>query len=223
MQDGRRRYIDKRIMFTGIVEEIGNVRSIRRGARSFTLEIDALAVMDGTKVGDSISTNGVCLTVTSVTGRGFTADVMPETVSRTALRQLQSGSAVNLERALTLSSRLGGHVVSGHIDGTGTVADIRRDDNAVWMTIRCDSSLLRYVVAKGSVAVQGISLTVARVDTDGFAISLIPHTQNMTTLHAAHVGDEVNIETDVMAKYIERLAGIDNQRDKTLLAKLKEL
>ena len=202
-------------MFTGIIEEVGHVKSLHRGAKSFTLEVEAEKVLEGTLVGDSIATNGVCLTVTSLTGHGFTADVMPETVSRTALGELVSGSPVNLERALSLQTRLGGHIVSGHIDGTGRIADRRQDDTALWLTIECDSKLLRYIIEKGSVTLQGVSLTVARVDERSFAVSLIPHTQAATTLHQAKVGDLVNIENDIIAKYVEKLLGKapDNGRD----------
>lgn len=210
-------------MFTGIIEEIGRIGSIRRGVKSFTLTVDATEIMSDVKVGDSISTNGVCLTVTSLTSSGFTADVMPETVNRTALSQLKAGSEVNLERALTLNSRLGGHIVSGHIDGTGIIADIRRDDNAVWITISCGSSMLRYIINKGSIALQGVSLTVAEVFSDRFSVSLIPHTQKVTTLHSARIGDMVNLETDVMAKYAERLLGIQQRRDDSLIDKLRQL
>ena len=194
-------------MFTGIIEEIGHVKSLARGAKSFTLEVEADLVMEGTQVGDSIATNGVCLTVTSLTGHGFTADVMPETVQRTALGELKPGSAVNLERALSLQTRLGGHIVSGHIDGTGRISDRRQDDNALWLTVECDSRLLRYIIEKGSITIQGVSLTVARVDDKSFAVSLIPHTQAATTLHSARVGDLVNLENDIIAKYVEKLLG----------------
>lgn len=210
-------------MFTGIIEEIGRIGSIRRGVKSFTLIVDATEIMPDVKVGDSISTNGVCLTVTSLTPSGFTADVMPETVNRTALSQLKAGSEVNLERALTLNSRLGGHIVSGHIDGTGIIVDIRRDDNAVWITISCGSSMLRYIINKGSIAIQGVSLTVAEVFSDRFSVSLIPHTQKVTTLHSVRIGDMVNLETDVMAKYAERLLGIQQRRDDSLIDKLRQL
>ena len=210
-------------MFTGIIEELGHIRSISRGARSFTLAVDATEIMSDVNIGDSIATNGVCLTVTSITPDGFTADVMPETVNRTALSQLQVGSEVNLERALTLSGRLGGHIVSGHVDGTGHISAIRRDDNAVWITINCDSKLLRYIAEKGSITIQGISLTVAQVFPDGFSVSLIPHTQKMTTLHSARRGDLVNLETDVIAKYTERLLGIDTQKNESLTEKLRLL
>ena len=207
-------------MFTGIIEEVGHVKSLHRGAKSFTLEIEAEKVLEGTLVGDSIATNGVCLTVTSLTGHGFTADVMPETVSRTALGELVSGSPVNLERALSLQTRLGGHIVSGHIDGTGRIAGRRQDDTALWLTIECDSKLLRYIIEKGSVTLQGVSLTVARVDARSFAVSLIPHTQAATTLHQAKVGDLVNIENDIIAKYVEKLLGKAPDNGSDLLDKM---
>ena len=209
-------------MFTGIIEEVGHVKSLHRGAKSFTLEVEAEKVLEGTLVGDSIATNGVCLTVTSLTGHGFTADVMPETVSRTALGELVSGSPVNLERALSLQTRLGGHFVSGHIDGTGRIADRRQDDTALWLTIECDSKLLRYIIEKGSVTLQGVSLTVARVDERSFAISLIPHTQAATTLHQAKVGDLVNIENDIIAKYVEKLLGKGPDNGSDLLDKMEK-
>lgn len=207
-------------MFTGIIEEVGHVKSLHRGAKSFTLEVEAEKVLEGTLVGDSIATNGVCLTVTSLTSHGFTADVMPETVSRTALGELVSGSPVNLERALSLQTRLGGHIVSGHIDGTGRIADRRQDDTALWLTIECDSKLLRYIIEKGSVTLQGVSLTVARVDARSFAVSLIPHTQAATTLHQAKVGDLVNIENDIIAKYVEKLLGKAPDNGSDLLDKM---
>ena len=207
-------------MFTGIIEEVGHVKSLHRGAKSFTLEVEAEKVLEGTLVGDSIATNGVCLTVTSLSGHGFTADVMPETVSRTALGELVSGSPVNLERALSLQTRLGGHIVSGHIDGTGRIADRRQDDTALWLTIECDSKLLRYIIEKGSVTLQGVSLTVARVDARSFAVSLIPHTQAATTLHQAKVGDLVNIENDIIAKYVEKLLGKGPDNGSDLLDKM---
>ncbi|MDD6786935.1 MAG: riboflavin synthase [Bacteroidales bacterium] len=209
-------------MFTGIIEEVGHVKSLHRGAKSFTLEVEAEKVLEGTLVGDSIATNGVCLTVTSLTGHGFTADVMPETVSRTALGELVSGSPVNLERALSLQTRLGGHIVSGHIDGTGRIADRRQDDTALWLTIECDSKLLRYIIEKGSVTLQGVSLTVARVDARSFAVSLIPHTQAATTLHQAKVGDLVNIENDIIAKYVEKLLGKGPDNGSDLLDKMEK-
>ena len=208
-------------MFTGIIEEVGRVKTLRRGAKSFTLEVEASLVMEGTQVGDSIATNGVCLTVTSLTGHGFTADVMPETVERTALGELKAGSPVNLERALSLQTRLGGHIVSGHIDGTGRISHIGHDDNALWLTVECDSRLLRYIIEKGSITIQGVSLTVARVDDRSFAVSLIPHTQSATTLHSARIGDRVNLENDIIVKYVEKLLGKAPAED-GLLEKLRQ-
>lgn len=186
------------------------MKSIVRGTKSFSLQIEAAKVMEGTQVGDSIATNGVCLTVTSMTSTGFTADVMPETVNRTSLSSLKVGSEVNLERALTLQSRLGGHIVSGHVDGTGKIIRRTADDNAVWLWIECGQSLMRYIIEKGSITIQGVSLTVAKVSDSqngngSFAVSLIPHTQGATTLHASMVGDVVNLENDVIAKYVEKL------------------
>jgi len=205
-------------MFTGIIEEVGHVKALHRGAKSFTLEVEASLVVQDTKVGDSIATNGVCLTVTTLGDHTFTADVMPETVERTALGRLKPGSPVNLERALSLQSRLGGHIVSGHIDGTGRIAACRQDDTALWLTVECDSKLLRYIIEKGSVTVEGVSLTVARVDEHSFSVSLIPHTQLVTTLHCLRIGDLVNLENDIIAKYVEKLLG--KTPDDTLLAKL---
>lgn len=192
-------------MFTGIIEEIGHVKAVRRGTKSVTLDIEASLVMQGTMVGDSIATNGVCLTVTSITATGFTADVMPETVHRTSLASLKPGSEVNLERALTLQSRLGGHIVQGHVDGTATICRRTKDDNAVWLWIDCTPNLMKYIIEKGSITIQGVSLTVAKVEGMTFAVSLIPHTQGATTLHNAKVGDTVNIENDVVAKYVEKM------------------
>lgn len=200
-------------MFTGIIEEIGKVKSIRRGAKSVTLEIEASKVFGGTEIGDSIATNGVCLTVTSIsshsprTGNTVTGtfDVMPETVSRTSLASLKPGSMVNLERALTLQTRLGGHMVSGHVDGTGRIVRREQDDNALWLWVETTPQIMHYIIEKGSIAVQGISLTVAKVEPACFAVSLIPHTQQATTLHSAKVGDTVNLENDIIAKYVEKL------------------
>ena len=203
-------------MFTGIIEEIGTVKSITRGAKSFTLEVEAKTVLEDTLVGDSIATNGVCLTVTRMSDGAFCADVMPETVSRTSLSQLQKGSKVNLERALTLQKRLGGHIVSGHVDGTGRISRMYNDDNALWVWIDCDASIMKYIVEKGSITIQGISLTVAKVQTDSFAVSLIPHTQEATTLHSAKVGDIINLENDVIAKYVERLMSASDDTEQKI-------
>ena len=182
-------------MFTGIVEEMGTVKAIRKGPHSAVVEIQAPVVLEDLHIGDSIAVNGVCLT----------ADVMHETLNRSALALLRPGSRVNLERALAAGGRFGGHIVAGHVDGVGTVQRITRDDNAVWYTIAAGPEILRYVVEKGSIAIDGISLTVARVDGQSFAISAIPHTVSVTTLAHRRVGDPVNLETDVLGKYVEKL------------------
>ena len=192
-------------MFTGIVEEMGVIRSIRRGAHSAVLSIGAEAVLSDLKTGDSVAVNGVCLTATAVEGRGFTADVMHETLLRSSLGALGPGSPVNLERAMAAGGRFGGHIVSGHIDGTGTITERRRDDNAVWYTVTAAPSLLRYIVEKGSVAIDGISLTVASVEAGRFSVSVIPHTASVTVLGRKGPGDIVNLETDIIGKYVEKL------------------
>ena len=192
-------------MFTGIVEELGTIRSIRRGAASAVLSIGAEAVLSDLRIGDSVAVNGVCLTATGVDGSGFTADVMHETLQRSSLGALGPGSRVNLERAMAADGRFGGHIVSGHIDGTGTITARRQDDNAVWYTVSASPALLRYIVEKGSVAIDGISLTVASVEADRFSVSVIPHTAAMTLLGAKGPGDVVNLETDIIGKYVERL------------------
>ncbi len=192
-------------MFTGIVEEMGVIRSIRRGARSAVLSIGAETVLSDLKLGDSVAVNGVCLTATSVDGGGFTADVMHETLRRSSLGALIPGSPVNLERAMAADGRFGGHIVSGHIDGTGTITARRRDDNAVWYTVAASPSLLRYIVEKGSIAMDGISLTVAGVTERDFSVSVIPHTAAVTILGGKGPGDVVNLETDIIGKYVEKL------------------
>ena len=192
-------------MFTGIIEELGTIRSIRRGAASAVLSIGAEAVLSDLRIGDSVAVNGVCLTATGVDGSGFTADVMHETLQRSSLGALGPGSRVNLERAIAADGRFGGHIVSGHIDGTGTIAERRRDDNAVWYTVSAPPALLRYIVEKGSIAIDGISLTVASVEADRFSVSVIPHTAAVTLLGAKGPGDVVNLETDIIGKYVERL------------------
>ncbi|MBR7040015.1 MAG: riboflavin synthase [Oscillospiraceae bacterium] len=194
-------------MFTGIIEEIGTVAEIRRGAASCVLTIRAKKVLEDVHIGDSIAVNGVCLTVCRTDGSTFAADVMPETMRRTTLGTLVPGSRVDLERAMAADGRFGGHIVSGHIDGTGTVRSLTREDNAVWVTIHADAALLRYIVVKGSIAIDGISLTVARVTADSFAVSVIPHTAGETILLEHRPGDRVNLECDIVAKYVERLMG----------------
>lgn len=191
-------------MFTGIIEEIGRLKGVR-GGRSVVLEIEASKVLEGTKVGDSIATNGVCLTVTSLQSTGFTADVMPETMQRSNLGGLKPGDRVNLERALCLNSRLGGHLVAGHIDGTGRITGRVQDENAVWITVQAPSDILRYMIEKGSVTIDGVSLTIAYADEAAFRVSVIPHTQEETTLVGKRIGEVVNLENDMIAKYVEKL------------------
>ena len=192
-------------MFTGIVEEMGTLRSIRRGAHSAVLSIGAETVLSDLKIGDSVAVNGVCLTATTVDAGGFTADVMHETLNRSSLGALVPGSPVNLERAMAANGRFGGHMVAGHIDGTGTITARRQDDNAVWYTVSAAPSLLRYIVEKGSIAIDGISLTVASVEADRFSVSVIPHTAAVTVLGRKRPGDTVNLETDIIGKYVEKL------------------
>ena len=169
-------------MFTGIIEEIGKVIRVQRTAGSSFIEIQAEKVLTDAHIGDSIAVNGVCLTVTDMTNDTFRADVMNETLSRSSLDSLVSGSMVNLERAMAANGRFGGHIVSGHIDGTGIITDVKNDGIAVWCTISAEDSLLRYIVEKGSIAIDGISLTVAKVTNSTFSVSIIPHTASETTL-----------------------------------------
>lgn len=192
-------------MFTGIVEELGTVRSVSGGGQSAVLTIEASKVLEGSKIGDSIAVNGVCLTVTSMTSRQFCADVMAETLRRSSLGALKRGSRVNLERALAADGRFGGHIVSGHIDGVGTIASMTPEGNAVWVEIRTPERLLKYIVEKGSIAIDGISLTVAKVTDTGFSVSVIPHTGSETTLLQKKTGAVVNLENDIIGKYVERL------------------
>ena len=193
------------IMFTGIVEEVGTIARIQRGQRSCVLTVNCSLVLEGTAVGDSIAVNGVCLTVVSLSGRAFSADIMAETMNRSGLGQLAPGSRVNLERAMPADGRFGGHIVSGHIDGTGTIRAVTQDDIAVWYTVEAAPSILRYVVEKGSIAMDGISLTVAGVDADSFRVSVIPHTQAVTALRGKGPGDRLNLECDLIGKYVEKL------------------
>jgi riboflavin synthase len=195
-------------MFTGLVEELGRVKGIVRGARSVRLTVAAKAIMGDGKLGDSIAVNGTCLTVVDFGDNWFTADVMPETVERTALAGLRNGDTVNLERTLRVGDRLGGHIVSGHIDGVGVIRAKETNDNAVVVRIGAPPTVMRYIVEKGSVAIDGISLTVVAVGPDWFTVSLIPHTAAVTTLGIKGVGEPVNLEADVIGKYVEKLLGL---------------
>ena len=200
-------------MFTGIIEEVGTIKQIARGQHSAVLTIQAQTVLEGTKLGDSIAVNGICLTVTRLLEDAFTADVMHETLNRSSLSRLTVGDAVNLERAMAANGRFGGHIVAGHVDGVGTISNIRRDDTAVWYTVQAAPAILRYVVEKGSITIDGISLTVAAVERDNFSVSVIPHTAAETTLSGKKIGDAVNLENDMVGKYIEKFvqtkSGID--------------
>jgi riboflavin synthase len=192
-------------MFTGLVEETGVVRSVRRTGRSLQLTIGAKRVLEGCRIGDSIAVNGVCLTVTALQGDGFTADVMPETYARTNLSETPVGAPVNLERTMALGDRFGGHIVQGHVDGTGVIRSLVPDEIAVVATIEAPPEILRYVVPKGSIAVDGISLTVVDLADDRFRVSLIPHTFSTTAISRKRPGDRVNLEVDILAKYVERM------------------
>jgi len=196
-------------MFTGIIEEIGVVDKIQKGARSAQIFVKGKVVLEDLKLGDSISVNGVCLTVTRFDQMGFAADIMHETLNRSSLGRLYSGSQVNLERAMAANGRFGGHMVSGHIDGVGVIRSIVKDDNAYWFKIRTTPGILRYIVEKGSIAIEGISLTVARVTKDDFSVSIIPHTMERTTLKNKKVGDTLNLENDCIGKYVEKLLNVD--------------
>ena len=188
-------------MFTGIIEETGTLKSLNGGR----IEITCTKVLSDVKIGDSICTNGICLTVTDFAENFFAADVMPETLRRTSLEELNIGGAVNLERAMKLTDRFGGHIVSGHIDGTGKITNIRTDGNAIFINIAAENFLLKQIAAKGSVALDGISLTVVDAGANDFSVSMIPHTRAVTNFKFKRVGSVVNIETDVLAKYVERL------------------
>ena len=192
-------------MFTGIIEEIGTVRRVTPGQSHGSIDIGARLVLEGTKVGDSIAVNGVCLTVTSLRGDGFTADIMPETLRRSNLGTLRDGDPVDLERAMAADGRFGGHIVSGHIDGVGTITGQRREGIATWVTISAPPEILKYIVEKGSIAIDGISLTVAAVTAQDFSVSLIPHTGTQTILLKKGCGCQVNLENDIVGKYVERL------------------
>ena len=201
-------------MFTGIIEEVGEIKSIQKGAKSARLTIKGVVVTKNSHIGDSIAVNGVCLTATTIEGDLFTADVMAETMRRSALGRLAAGSKVNLERAMPADGRFGGHIVSGHIDGTGTIRSMKKEENAVWVEVEASQQLLRYIIEKGSIAIDGISLTVAYVDDTSFKVSIIPHTGSATTLLDKRVGDVVNLENDVIGKYVEKLLHTTEEKTK---------
>lgn len=191
-------------MFTGLVEEIGIVDRVLKGTNSAQITIKAKKILKEIKLGDSVSTNGVCLTVVDFKKDSFTVDVMPETMRSSNLKGIKSGNKVNLERALKLGDRLGGHMVSGHIDGTGVIKALVEEENATWVTIETSLNILKYVIKKGSIAVDGTSLTVANVDDKILKVSIIPLTKEETTLLSKKIGDVVNLECDMVGKYIEK-------------------
>lgn len=196
-------------MFTGLVEEVGTVTGIKKGARSAQLTIAADKTLAGTKLGDSIAVNGVCLTVVAYTSQTLTVDVMDETLQKTTLGKLVKGARVNLERALAVGDRFGGHFVSGHVDGVGKILDRRWVDIASVVTISAPADLMHFIIEKGSIAVDGVSLTTIQVSSESFSVSLIPHTREQTTLGEKVPGDEVNLETDILGKYVwKMLAGL---------------
>ncbi|MDP4145995.1 MAG: riboflavin synthase [Bacillota bacterium] len=203
-------------MFTGLVEEIGQIKGMHKASNSMRLTISASNILKSVKLGDSIAVNGVCLTVTSFSSSEFTVDVMPETIRMSSLKELGVGSKVNLERAMALGDRFGGHIVSGHIDGTGTIEKIQEEEIAIWFTIKLPKELSRYIIHKGSIAVDGISLTCAEVGEDYFKVSIIPHTKDKTILSSKKAGDTVNLECDVIGKYVEKLFRKEEKKSNSL-------
>lgn len=210
-------------MFTGLIEEVGTMLSASNGEKSMKLTIKAKKVLEDIKLGDSISTNGVCLTVSSFDRNSFTVDVMPETMRKTNLGKLKKGSPVNLERALMVSDRLGGHIVSGHIDGTGTIREYKDEDIATWLTVETNIEIIKYIIPRGSIAIDGTSLTVADTSDNSFRVSLIPVTKEETVLLKKKVGDEVNLECDIVGKYIEKFMTFNENIKKTSAIDMKFL
>ena len=191
-------------MFTGLVEELGKIKDFKKSGESMVLTIEAKEILRETAVGDSIAVNGVCLTVTSFSQSAFTVDVMPETMRKTSLRDVKTGSSVNLERAMTPNRRFGGHFVSGHVDGIATLIERKPLDNAIYLTFKTEEDLLNYMLPKGSIAIDGISLTLVEVKNETFSVSIIPHTLQQTNLGTKRIGEIVNIEADMIGKYVEK-------------------
>lgn len=209
-------------MFTGLVEEVGALRALRSGAGNATLDVAARMVLDRLAVGDSVLTDGVCLTVTAVRADGFAADVMPETVRRTTLCERRPGDRLNLERALTLQAPLGGHLVSGHVDGVGVVERVAPEGNALVVDVDAPEAVARFAVPQGSIALDGVSLTVVAVDGNVLRVSLIPHTAATTTLSKLARGTRVNLEADLIAKYVQAFVGRRKPPDGLTWEKLAE-
>ena len=203
-------------MFTGLIEELGKVQSLTGSGESYRLTVGAKKVLQDLAIGDSVAVNGACLTVVAKTDNAFTVDVMPETVRHTVIGALHVGEGVNLERTLRFGDWLEGHLVAGHVEGVGRILHRQEDGNAVVFRIGCEKSLTYYIIEKGSVAVDGISLTVTAVEENSFSVSVIPHTAAVTTLGFKRVGDKVNVETDLIGKYIEKFVGKEDQFWKSL-------
>lgn len=208
-------------MFTGLVEELGKIKAITHGAKSVRITVLASTVLSDVQLGDSIAVNGTCLTVVEFSTTWFTADVMPETVKSTVLATLKIGDTVNLERTLRVGDRFGGHIVSGHIDGVGTISAKELNDIAMIVTIKAGSEVMKYIVKKGSIAIDGISLTVVEYDQDWFTVSLIPHSAARTTLGFKKIGDSVNLEGDVIGKYVEKLLGLQSNQPHNAKSKIE--
>ncbi len=208
-------------MFTGLVAELGTVTALKPLKQSYNITVKADKVLNNLKIGDSVAVNGACLTVVKINGKEFTADVMPETVKLTNLRHLKNGDKVNLERTLRLSDGLDGHIVSGHVEGTGIILSKNAEGIAEIVKVKTPPELLKYIIKKGSIAIDGISLTVTEVTDSSFSVSLIPHTAAETTLGFKKPGDEVNLETDIIGKYVEHLLNFKTPEQKKGLSKAK--
>ena len=206
-------------MFTGIVEEIGKVTNIRNSPKSSILTIKGDKIFEDLKLGDSVAVNGVCLTVSNLEKQSFNADTTSETLERTSLGMLKTGSNVNLERAISANGRFGGHIVTGHIDGTGIIAAIRRDERTVWITFTAEPAILKYIIEKGSITVDGISLTVASLQPGAFSVAVIPHTEKSTTLLTKSKGEKVNLECDILGKYVERFVNRNEPKKSVITEK----
>jgi riboflavin synthase len=204
-------------MFTGIIQDVGTITSIKKGPKSQVMTIET-SILEDVNIGDSIATNGLCLTVTSKTNHQFSVDIMAESLRRSNLGKLQIGSKVNLEKAMAMGDRFGGHMVSGHIDDVGIISKTFVEDNATWVDIDVPEHLRKYCILKGSIAIDGISLTVSKLTSKGVSVSIIPHTKDQTTLLDKKVGDHVNLEMDMMIKYVEQLMKPvkDNLTEETL-------
>lgn len=203
-------------MFTGIIEEIGKIDSITRKGNSLSLRIKAEKIMSDISIGDSIAVNGICLTVTEFTKDGFCLDSMRETLEKTSLKNSKVGDLVNLERAMTANGRFGGHIVTGHIDGVGKIVEIKKDEIATWYSIESNKKIMQYIIEKGSIAIDGVSLTIVDFTKDSFRVSVIPHTLKETILSNKKIGSIVNLENDCVGKYIERILNINKEQESNI-------